>query len=50
MRESARKSGDPERMQMWAGQAAKFARAEPAGTIVQQLWDDALRLLHNAAN
>jgi nitronate monooxygenase len=50
MRESARKSGDAERMHMWAGQAAKFARAEPAGTIVQQLWDDALRLLYNAAN
>jgi nitronate monooxygenase len=43
MRESARKDGDAERMQLWAGQCAKLARAEPAGTIVQQLWDDALR-------
>jgi nitronate monooxygenase len=48
MRESARKTGDAERMQMWAGQSAKLARAEPAGTIVQQLWADALRLLKQA--
>lgn len=45
MREDAQKSGDPERMQLWAGQAAKFARAEPAGVIAEQLWDDAFRLL-----
>jgi nitronate monooxygenase len=45
MRESAQKGNDPERMQMWAGQAAKFARAEPAGEVVRQLWSDALRLL-----
>jgi hypothetical protein len=32
-------------MQLWAGQSAKLARAEPAGTIVQQLWEDAARLL-----
>jgi len=32
-------------MQMWAGQAAKLARAEPAGIIAQQLWEDACRLL-----
>jgi nitronate monooxygenase len=44
MRESARKTGDAERMQMWAGQSARFARAEPAGTIVRQLWDDTLGL------
>ncbi len=45
MREAARKSGDADRMQMWAGQSAKLARAEPAGTIAQQLWEDASRLL-----
>jgi nitronate monooxygenase len=45
MRESARQHGDAERMQMWAGQAAKLARAEPAAAIVQQLWDDASGLL-----
>jgi nitronate monooxygenase len=45
MRESARQAGDPERMQMWAGQSAKLARAESAGTIVRQLWDKALASL-----
>jgi hypothetical protein len=32
-------------MQLWAGQAAALARAEPAGSIAQQLWEDASRLL-----
>jgi len=45
MREDALKAGDVERMQMWAGQAAKLARAEPAGIITQQLWENASRLL-----
>lgn len=45
MREAAIRAGDPERMQMWAGQAAKFAQVLPAGDIVQQLWSGASRLL-----
>jgi len=45
MREEARKAGDADRMQMWAGQAARLARAEPAGSIALQLWEDASRLL-----
>ena len=45
MREDARKAGDADRMQMWAGQAARLARAGPAGSIAQQLWEDASRLL-----
>jgi nitronate monooxygenase len=45
MREEAAKAGDADRMQMWAGQAAKLARAEPAATVTQQLWDEALELL-----
>jgi nitronate monooxygenase len=49
MRESARKAGDVERMQMWAGQSAQLARAEPAGQLVRQLWDDACELLKQAA-
>jgi nitronate monooxygenase len=48
-RESARKDGDAERMQMWAGQAAKLARSEPAGVIVQQLWEDASRVFAKSA-
>jgi nitronate monooxygenase len=49
MRESARKAGDAERMQIWAGQSPKLAQAEPAGKIVQQLWNDSLTLLKQAA-
>ena len=49
MREAAKKAGDAERMQMWAGQSAKLARAEPAGEIVRQLWDHTLGLLKQAA-
>ncbi|MDQ1470081.1 MAG: nitronate monooxygenase [Bryobacterales bacterium] len=49
MRDAAKKAGDAERMQMWAGQSAKLARTEPAGEIVRQLWDGALRILDGAA-
>ncbi|MBV8897872.1 MAG: nitronate monooxygenase [Acidobacteriaceae bacterium] len=48
MREAAKKSGDAERMQMWAGQSAKLATAEPAGEIVGKLWEGARRLLNDA--
>jgi len=41
MREAAQKAGDAERMQLWAGQAAKLARDQPAATICQELWEDA---------
>jgi nitronate monooxygenase len=45
MREDAARASDSQRMQMWAGQAARLAQALPAANITQQLWDDALRLL-----
>jgi nitronate monooxygenase len=45
MRQEALKAGDAERMQLWAGQSAKLARNEAAGTIVQELWEEASRLL-----
>ncbi len=45
MRTEASKAGDTERMQMWAGQAAKLARSEPAGELAIQLWEEASRLL-----
>ena len=45
MREDARKAGDADRIQLWAGQAATLARAEPAGSIALQLCADASRLL-----
>ncbi|MBV8849727.1 MAG: nitronate monooxygenase [Methylobacteriaceae bacterium] len=45
MREAATKAGDVQRMQVWAGQSAALARAEPADEIVNRLWDDARKLL-----
>ena len=45
MREDAQKAGDSERMQMWAGQASKLARTEPAAVIARQLWENTCRLL-----
>ena len=36
------------RMQAWAGQSARLARAEPAGALLQSLWDDAQRFLSGA--
>lgn len=45
MREDAKKSGDMDRMQMWAGQGARLARSEPAGALTAEVWDEALRLL-----
>ena len=45
MREAAARSGDVQRMQAWAGQAAALARPEPVGEIVRRLWDEAQALL-----
>ena len=32
-------------MQAWAGQAAALARAEPAGRLIERIWDEAQQLL-----
>jgi hypothetical protein len=45
MREEAGVTNDQERMQMWAGQAARYAEAEGATTLVPTLWKDALTRL-----
>ena len=45
MRAEAARAGDAERMQAWAGQAARLARAEPAGEAVARIWTEAQRLL-----
>jgi len=45
MREAGAAAGDIERMQAWAGQAARLARAEPAGEVAQGLWREAKSLL-----
>jgi nitronate monooxygenase len=47
MRDAARKAGDCERMQMWAGQSAILARNEPAGELARRLWSAASELLTN---
>jgi nitronate monooxygenase len=45
LRSAALDGGDVERMQAWAGQSAALARAEPAGELVRQIWQDAQDLL-----
>ena len=45
MRAAAAKANDASRMQLWAGQGAAMARAEPAGDVVRRLWADAEALL-----
>jgi nitronate monooxygenase len=45
MRDEAQKTGDANRMQVWAGQSARLARAEPAGQVVHEIWDGARNLL-----
>jgi nitronate monooxygenase len=45
MREAAAKANDINRMQAWAGQSARLAKAEPAGEVVQRLWDETRALL-----
>jgi nitronate monooxygenase len=37
--------GDARAMQMWAGQAAALARAEPAADVVRRVWEEAGSLL-----
>ncbi len=38
-------AGDIDRMQPWAGQSARLARAEPAAELAARLWADAKELL-----
>jgi nitronate monooxygenase len=45
MRRDAERANDLERMQAWAGQSARLARAEPAGKIVQDMWTETRGLL-----
>jgi nitronate monooxygenase len=45
MRGQAQRDGDPERMQLWAGQGAAMARAAPAGDVLRDAWETALTLL-----
>ena len=45
MRAAGQKAGDLHRMQVWSGQSGTLARAEPAATVVRDLWDGARALL-----
>jgi nitronate monooxygenase len=45
MRDAASKSNDIDRMQAWAGQSSRLARAIPAGEIVDELWTGAKAIL-----
>jgi nitronate monooxygenase len=50
MRGEASKAGDANRMQVWAGQSARLARAEPAGHVLREIWEGARNLLGWSAN
>jgi nitronate monooxygenase len=41
MRSHAQKTGDVQRMQVWAGQSAALARAQPAAELVRNIWEGA---------
>ncbi|MGE0697986.1 MAG: NAD(P)H-dependent flavin oxidoreductase [Hyphomicrobiaceae bacterium] len=45
MRDEAVRAGDIDRMQAWAGQAARLAPAEPAGDYLRRIWDGAQAML-----
>lgn len=45
MRIAALKEGDVQRMQLWAGQSAAMAKAQPAADLVRQLWEGAQEFL-----
>jgi nitronate monooxygenase len=45
LRAQAQKTGDLQRMQVWAGQSAGLAKAEAAGEVVRRLWEGARELL-----
>jgi len=48
MREAATKTGQSDRMQMWAGQAASMARAAPAADLATSLWAQSSNILRSA--
>ncbi len=45
MRDGAVKANDIDRLQAWAGQAARLAPMEPASDYVRRIWDEAQALL-----
>lgn len=49
IRAAARKSGDPDQVNLWAGQAHELARAEPAADVVARFAREAGEALRSAA-
>lgn len=49
MRDAGTKAGDIDRMQAWAGQAARLAPSEPAADFVKRIWDEAQAMLEQRA-
>jgi nitronate monooxygenase len=45
MRLEAQKTGDVQRMQVWAGQSAALARVESASVMTERVWSEAQALL-----
>ncbi len=45
MRDAASKSGDADRMQLWAGQSARLAQNKPAALLTKELWESTTSLL-----
>lgn len=45
MKKAGGEAGDYHRMQVWAGQSAALAPAEPAGAIVERMWREAGALI-----
>jgi nitronate monooxygenase len=45
MRTQAQKDGDPDRMQLWAGQTAAMAKAAPVDAVMSEMWASACALL-----
>jgi nitronate monooxygenase len=48
LRAAARKSGDPDLVNLWAGQAHELARPEPAAEVVRRLMTEARGAVHVA--
>ncbi len=45
MRDQGVRTSDIDRVQAWAGQAARLAPAEPAADYLRRIWDDAVEIL-----
>ena len=48
MRDVGVRTNDIDRMQAWAGQAARLAPAEPAADYVHRIWNEAVEMLTGA--